>query len=96
MSSFLYRVSLIAVEPSGNSKTRKRNNGNLTCFETDNSTVVRREIQRLEEMINNPAWLVKAQISVERAEISDFIPVDPATFAPLNSVQISDLPADHE
>jgi hypothetical protein len=78
---FLYRIRLIHVE-STSAKSRQKNLGELSSFETDSKRTAEHEIARLKEMIDRPSWQVQSQIVAERSEISDFVGVHLDTLEP--------------
>lgn len=89
MAKYLYRVSLIHVEPT-QAKSRKRNIGTISQLETNNKREARAEIERLQEMTAQPSWQIPCELLAERSEISDFVAVDIDTLEPVSSNVASD------
>ncbi len=71
MGQSFYRVTLIHAE-STSAKSRVKNLGNLTQFETNSAREAQREIKRLQEMTARESWQIETRILIERAEMSDY------------------------
>lgn len=79
--SYLYRVRLVATEVTP-AKSRVKNLGELSKFETNEKRAAQHEVTNLHEMVSKDSWQVPCRIIVERAEVSEYVEVDSETCAP--------------
>lgn len=84
MAQFFFRITLHHID-STSARSRQKNMGELTKYETDNIKDARKEIERIKDMTSRASWQLPTKLVVERAEMTEYVAVDVDTLEPLPS-----------